>query len=87
MGTNLQKAMFHEANLCGANLMGVDLFGTNLCDVKLSGAILTGAKNLQSHQIRFAVGDRTTVLPDYLDIPTHWMRSEHSQKSVAEAET
>ncbi|RAM51399.1 MAG: low-complexity protein [Hapalosiphonaceae cyanobacterium JJU2] len=87
MGTNLQKAIFHEANLCDANLMGVDFFGTNLCDVKLLGATLTGAKNLQSHQIRFAVGDRTTILPDYLELPTHWMRSEHAQKSAAEAET
>lgn len=86
MGTNLQKAMFHEANLCGANLMGADLFGTNLCDVKLAGANLTGAKNLQSQQIRFAVGDRTTVLPAYLETPVHWMRSEYSHQSASEAE-
>ncbi|MFQ4146752.1 pentapeptide repeat-containing protein [Chlorogloeopsis sp. ULAP02] len=87
MGANLQQAMFHEANLCGTNLMGANLFGANLDDVKLQGAILRGAKNLQLQQIQFAVGDHTTVLPDYLEAPANWMRSQHSQTSAMESET
>ncbi len=78
MGANLQKAILHEANLCGANLMGANLSEANLSDVKLEGAILTGTKNLQSQQIRFAAGDRTTILPDNLEVPADWMRSEKS---------
>ncbi|MDM9380623.1 pentapeptide repeat-containing protein [Chlorogloeopsis sp. ULAP01] len=87
MGANLQQAIFHEANLCGTNLMGANLFGANLDDVKLQGAILKGAKNLQSQQIKFAIGDRTTILPDYLEAPVNWMRSQHSQTSAMESET
>jgi uncharacterized protein YjbI with pentapeptide repeats len=75
MGANLQKAILYEANLCGANLMGANLHGTNLSDVKLEGAILIGAKNLHPQQIRNAAGDRTTRLPDYVEIPTHWRQS------------
>ncbi len=72
IGTNLQRAILHQANLCGANLMAANLYGTNLCDVKLDGAILTGVKNLEPHQITMALGDRTTRLPDNVDAPTHW---------------
>jgi uncharacterized protein YjbI with pentapeptide repeats len=75
MGANLQKAVLYEANLCGANLMGANLSGTNLCDVKLERAILTGAKNLQPQQIRVALGDRTTRLPENVETPTHWRQS------------
>jgi uncharacterized protein YjbI with pentapeptide repeats len=75
MGANLQKAVLYEANLCGANLMGANLSGTNLCDVKLERAILTGAKNLQPQQIRVALGDRTTRLPENVETPIHWRQS------------
>lgn len=75
MGANLQRAILHEANLCEANLMGANLYGANLCDVKLEGAILTGAKNLDPQQIRRALGDRTTRLPDNLEVPMHWRQT------------
>lgn len=87
MGANLQQAIFHEANLCGTNLMGANFFSTTLDNVKLQGANLTGAKNLRSQQIQFAVGDRTTVLPEDIEVPANWMRSQHSQTSVMEPET
>ncbi|ARV62034.1 low-complexity protein [Nostocales cyanobacterium HT-58-2] len=74
MGTNLQMAILHEANLCGANLMGANLNATNMSDVKLEGAILTGVKNLEPHQITLALGDDTTRLPDNVQLPTHWTR-------------
>jgi uncharacterized protein YjbI with pentapeptide repeats len=72
IGANLSRAILYEANLHSANLMGANLSGTNLCDVKLEGAILTGVKNLESQQITAALGDRTTRLPDYVEVPTHW---------------
>ncbi len=75
MGANLQRAILYEANLSEANLMGANLFGANLGDVKLEGAILTGAKNLDPQQIRAALGDRTTRLPDNVEVPTHWRQS------------
>ncbi|NEU73218.1 pentapeptide repeat-containing protein [Hassallia byssoidea VB512170] len=75
MGANLQRAILHEANLCEANLMGANLYGANLCDVKLEGAILTGAKNLDPQQIRVALGDRTTRLPDNVEAPMHWRQT------------
>jgi len=72
MGANLHKATLDEANLCGANLMGTNMCGANLSEVQLSGAILTGVKNLELQQIKTALGDCTTRLPDYLEAPTHW---------------
>jgi uncharacterized protein YjbI with pentapeptide repeats len=75
MGANLQGAILYEANLSGANLMGANLMGANLCDVKLEGAILTGVKNLEPQQITLALGDRTTRLPDNVEVPIHWRQS------------
>ncbi|MEA5553959.1 pentapeptide repeat-containing protein [Anabaena cylindrica UHCC 0172] len=75
MGANLCKAILDEADLSWANLMGANLAGAHLCDVKLTGAILTGAKNLELEQINMALGDRTTRLPDYIEIPESWRQS------------
>ncbi|MBE9199233.1 MULTISPECIES: pentapeptide repeat-containing protein [unclassified Nodularia (in: cyanobacteria)] len=75
MGSDLNKASLYQANLSDANLMGANLSDTNFCDVKLEGAILTGAKNVELQQMRMAVGDRTTRLPDYLEAPVHWRQS------------
>jgi uncharacterized protein YjbI with pentapeptide repeats len=75
IGANLAQAVLYEANLHEANLMGANLLGTNLNDVKLEGAVLTGVKNLEPRQITAALGDRTTRLPDYMEVPTHWRQS------------
>ncbi|MEH2245843.1 pentapeptide repeat-containing protein [Nostoc sp.] len=75
IGANLYRATFFQANLTQANLMGANFSEANLSDVKLEGTILTGAKNLELHQIRKALGDRTTRLPDYIEAPTHWRQS------------
>ncbi|CEJ44384.1 pentapeptide repeat-containing protein [Umezakia ovalisporum] len=75
MGSDLNHASFFQANLSGTNLMGANLWDANLSDVKLEGAILTGAKNVELQQIRMAVGDGTTRLPDYLEAPLHWQQS------------
>lgn len=75
IGANLAGAILYEANLNEANLMGANLFGTNLSDVKLEGAVLTGVKNLELQQLTAALGDRTTRLPDHMEVPTHWRQS------------
>ncbi|MEH2250098.1 pentapeptide repeat-containing protein [Nostoc sp.] len=75
IGANLYRATFYQANLTQANLMGANFSEANLSDVKLEGTILTGAKNLELQQIRNALGDRTTRLPDYIEAPTHWRQS------------
>ncbi|MEH1836817.1 MAG: pentapeptide repeat-containing protein [Nostoc sp.] len=75
IGANLHRATFYQANLTQANLMGANFSQANLSDVKLEGTILTGAKNLELQQIRKALGDRTTRLPDYIEAPTHWRQS------------
>lgn len=75
IGANLHRATFYQANLTQANLMGANFLEANLSDVKLEGTILTGAKNLELQQIRKALGDRTTRLPDYIEAPTHWRQS------------
>ncbi|MBN3906714.1 MAG: pentapeptide repeat-containing protein [Nostoc sp. NMS1] len=75
IGANLHRATFYQANLTQANLMGANFLEADLSDVKLEGTILTGAKNLELHQIRKALGDRTTRLPDYIEAPTDWRQS------------
>ncbi|MEH2408600.1 pentapeptide repeat-containing protein [Nostoc sp.] len=75
IGANLYRATFYQANLTQANLMGANFSEANLSDVKLEGTILTGAKNLELQQIREALGDRNTRLPDYIEAPTHWRQS------------
>ena len=75
MGSDLNRASLFQANLSGTNLMGANLSDANLCEVKLEGAILTGAKNVELQQIRMALGDRTTRLPDYLETPVDWRQS------------
>ncbi|GBE91751.1 pentapeptide repeat-containing protein [Nostoc cycadae] len=62
VGANLQGAIFEEANLKGAILEKAILQTTNL----------RKAKNLEQWQIDSAKGDRTTILPDYLEYPEHW---------------
>ncbi|WP_427162948.1 pentapeptide repeat-containing protein [Aliinostoc sp. HNIBRCY26] len=75
MGANLQKANLYEANLSQASLVGANLAETDFFDVNLAGAILTGVKNLVSQQLSLAIGDRTTKLPDHIEIPIHWRQS------------
>lgn len=55
--------------------MGANFSEADLSDVKLEGTILTGGKNLELHQIVKALGDRTTRLPDYIEVPTDWRQS------------
>jgi len=69
--TSLRKANLTNANLRGADCTGVDFSGANFAGAVLEGTILreanlTGALNLTIEQLRSAVIDEATVLPDYI---------------------
>ncbi|WP_373528800.1 pentapeptide repeat-containing protein [Nostoc sp.] len=71
-GANLQGANLIYANLQRANLTQANLQRANLTQTNLQGAYLWGAENLEEQQIELAKGDRTTILPENLQLPEHW---------------
>jgi len=66
--TNLQEANFQGANLQGANLRKANLHSANFQKANLAGADLSGTTNLTEKQIKFAILDETTLLPEYLKV-------------------
>ena len=73
--TNLDKGNFENFILAQADLTGATARGADFKDADLTGAILrgvdfTGAHNLTYEQLRVAVIDDTTILPDYIDRET-----------------
>ena len=73
--TNLDKGNFENFILSQADLTGATARGADFKDADLTGAILrgvdfTGAHNLTYEQLRVAVIDDTTILPDYIDRET-----------------
>ena len=65
---DLTKANLSEAHFNRANLNEAYLLLTNLTGTDLMGANLTNAKNVTCDQINSAKIDKTTKLPDYLEI-------------------
>jgi hypothetical protein len=65
---NLRDAILKDAILDSANLAEADLRSANL-----TGASLKDARNLTQSQIDNTIGDETTVLPDYLEVPNAWL--------------
>jgi uncharacterized protein YjbI with pentapeptide repeats len=57
-----------EANLSGANVRGSDLGETRLTRTNLAGADLSLATNLSSDNLKTALIDRKTKLPDNLAV-------------------
>ena len=64
--TQLNEADLSEANLRNAHLMGSDLDQADLTKADLRGANLKRVKNLSCDQIKSAVIDKNTRLPDYI---------------------
>ncbi len=69
----LPNALFHHANLSKANLKEAFLAGTrfngaNLTGADLRGAIFSSAVGITCDQIRSAVIDENTHLPDYISL-------------------
>ncbi len=82
---NLQDANLYEANLQQANLSGTNLEAVIFQKANLCGANLSRSENLESEQLELVIGDRTTILPEYLEIPQHWQQL-NADFSVSEAE-
>lgn len=72
-GADLRGAYLIAADLRGCDLSGVDLLGADLRDARLGGADLSNALFLTQPQVNAAQGDASTVLPDDLDRPSHWL--------------
>ena len=72
-GTNLTHSQFNETNFTGADLRGADLRGAGLrkADLRkadLRGANLNRAIGVTCEQIKSAVIDESTYLPDYISL-------------------
>ena len=67
-GADLRAADLNGANLVGARLLGVDLVGANLC-----GANLSTAEDITTADLVDAYGDESTILPESLERPEHWL--------------
>lgn len=72
---SLQNAILVGANLSGADATNADFRGADFQDANLNGTVLKGADlrdaiNLTTGQLRSAILDENTRLPDYID-PAH----------------
>lgn len=72
IGVNLRGAYLIAADLSHANLRLADLIGADLRDANLSGADLRDSLFLTQFQINGAKGDARTLLPSWLERPSHW---------------
>ena len=70
---NLRGADLRAADLGGANLVGARLLGVDLVGANLSGADLSTAEDLVQDDVNEACGDETTVLPEGIARPAHWL--------------
>jgi uncharacterized protein YjbI with pentapeptide repeats len=70
--TDLSRSNLEEADIRGADASYAIFRGANFRNAKLDGTILRGAdltdaQNLTLEQLRSAVIDDETILPDYID--------------------
>ncbi|PIQ95509.1 MAG: hypothetical protein COV67_14490 [Nitrospinae bacterium CG11_big_fil_rev_8_21_14_0_20_56_8] len=59
---------FIGANLRNSDLRGADLMGAKLTAANLKGANLKFAENLTHIQVQEAILDRSTLIPEYLEV-------------------
>jgi uncharacterized protein YjbI with pentapeptide repeats len=69
---DLSNTILVDANLAGADAAHASFRGSDFQNANLDGAILRGAdlseaRNLTETQLRRAVIDETTLLPDYIN--------------------
>ena len=69
---NLRGAYLIAADMWDADLRGADFIGADLRDADLSGANLSTSMFLTQMQINSAKGDEKTLLPFYIQRPSHW---------------
>ncbi len=70
--TNLEFAKFDCAKLTGAQLSQANLRETYLIGADLKGTNFSET-DVELKQIEYAFGDSTTVLPNNVERPAHWM--------------
>lgn len=70
---NLRGAYLIAADMRNADLRAVDFIGADLRDADLSGANLSTSMFLTQMQINSAKGDERTLLPFYIQRPSHWI--------------
>ena len=76
VAADLRGAVLIGADLRGLDLADADLLGADLRGADVSDADLTTALFLTQFQVNAARGDARTVLPDWLDRPSHWDAEE-----------
>ena len=69
---NLRGAYLIAADMRNADLRGADFIGADLRDADLRGANLSTSIFLTQMQINSAKGDEKTLLPFYIQRPSHW---------------
>jgi hypothetical protein len=69
---NLRGAYLIAADMRNADLRGADFIGADLRDADLGGANLSTSMFLTQMQINSAKGDEKTLLPFYIQRPSHW---------------
>ncbi len=74
---SLRGACLIGADLRGAHLDGADLVGADLRGADVRGASLVGCLFVTQAQANSASGDATTVLPEGIDRPAHWLGARH----------
>lgn len=71
---NFRGAYLIAADMRNADLRVVDFIGADLRDADLKGANLSTSIFLTQMQINSANGDVTTILPYYIQRPSHWIK-------------
>ena len=75
MGANLSRADLFGATLIGAHLRRANASRAFLKRADLTGADLSTTIGITQDQIREALGDRDTKLPEGVERPAHWQSS------------
>lgn len=71
--TDFRGAYLIAADLQNTDLRGADFIGADLRDANLNGANLSSSMFLTQMQINSAIGNDKTLLPAYIQTPSHWI--------------
>lgn len=88
LGAGLRGAQMQGAYLREAQMQGADLWQAQMQGAILPGSNLTATRLLTQEQIDSARGDNTTLLPEHLSHPAHWLEGRFAfQPRPAPAKT
>lgn len=82
-GMNFRGMLLIAANLRDADLRRADFIGADLRDADLSGANLTGCIFLTQAQVNSAKGNERTRLPEYVQMPQHWLGGDSKKERMS----